>query len=210
MNTIEAKALLTEKLDIYRKQFLGGLIVLSVAILIFLVDLVLDYSMVDPQWASILLLVSIVVLCLGLYLLRNTLPLRLTLRRCLNKLEERGLLEEAATALNTPEEALLGGVCSVAGGYLFSSEKGVILPVSELGWVYFHHMGNRKLDLVAEVNTWGTRYFSLLSLSEKANQTEVNELLQQAEALFPNALIGYSKENKAAWKALCAQRKQGN
>lgn len=210
MNAIEAKALLTEKLDIYRKQFLGGLIVLSVAVVIFLVDLVLDYSMIDPQWASILLLVSIVVFCLGLYLLRNTLPLRLTLRRCLNKLEKENLLEAAAAALNAPEEGLLGGKCSVAGEYLFSPESGVVLPVSELGWVYFHHMGNRKLDLVAEVNTWGTRYFSLLSLSEKASQTEVNELLQQAEGLFPNALIGYSKENKAAWKALCAQRKQGN
>lgn len=209
MNAVEAKALLNQKLDIYRKQFWGGFIVLSVAILIFLVDLILDYSMISTQWASILLLVSIVVFCLGLYLLRNTLPSRLTLRRCLHKLEQESLLEAAATALNAPEEGLLGGVCSVSGGYLFCPERGVVLPVGELGWVYFHHMGNRTLDLVAETNTWGTR-LSLLRLSEKTQSAELNDLLQQAEALFSNALIGYSKENKAAWKALCAQRKQGN
>lgn len=211
MNTTEATTLICQRLDIYRSQRLAGLLLPLVAVVLFLADFLLEtFALISSNWAAILLLIALLIFCLGLYLCRNVVPAYLALRRCLKKLEERDLLETAAAALNAPEEGLLGGQCHLAGGYLFAPEKGVILPVSELGWIYFHHMGNRRLDLVAEVNTWGTRYFSLLSLSDKASTTEVNELLQQAESLFPEALIGYSKETKAAWKALCAQRKQGH
>lgn len=208
MNDIEAKALLTQRLDIYRKQFLGGLLALLAAVVIFLAGLVLDYSVVSTLWATILMLAALLVFFLGIHMLLNTLSPRLTLRRCLNRLEKEDLLKEAAAALNAPEEGLLGDLCFLSGGYLFSPEGGAVLPVREVGWVYFHHMGNRDLDLVVETNTWGSRV-SLLKITDKTRNEERDALLKQAEALFPHALIGYSKENQAAWKALCAQRREG-
>lgn len=200
MTTADAKALLEEKLDIHRSQYRSGLILLLASIVILIAAFILDVSLLAPKATAILILVGLSVFALGLYLYNLARNPRRSLRRCLDDLKDQNKLEEAAAALDAPEEGVIGGTCRLSGGYLFAPETGVVLPVKEAGWVYVRYAGNRRLSLLCETCSFGNT-FTLLTLPKDATTADTEDVLQQARELLPEALIGYSKENKEAWKA---------
>lgn len=201
MNHSSPENLLKMRLDVPRPRFYTGLGLFLLGMLLMMANDWMDTAQIPLLIAALCMLLGAVVFFVGVHLLVKARNRHNTMGTCLERLKEDGMLEKAAAALEADETGHLGEQCRLAGGFLFSEEMGLVLPEKEIGWVYIRYTGFHRLTLLTETYSFG-RFLPLMILPKNAGDAEKNELLQTAEALFPKALIGYSKENKAAWKAL--------
>lgn len=193
------KDLLKQRLGVPRPRFYTGLALFIVGALVMWSDEWLHATGISLQLEAICMLLGVAVFFAGVYLLVKARTRNRAMRICLWRLEEDGMLEQAAAALDAPSEGSLWGQCHLAGGFLIAEEQGLLLPAKELGWLYLRYTGARRLTLLGETYSYGA-FLPLVVLPKNADSAEGETLLRQAEELFPEALIGYSKENKAAWK----------
>lgn len=199
MNPSSPKDLLKQRLGVPRPRFYTGLALFISGALVMWSDEWLHATGISPQTEAICMLLGVAVFFAGVCLLVKARTRHRTMQTCLGRLEEDGMLKQAAEALEAPSEESLWGQCRLAGGFLIAENTGLVLPAREIGWMYIRYTDARRLTLLGETYSYGT-FLPLVVLPKNTDSAEGEALLRQAEELFPEALIGYSKENKAAWK----------
>lgn len=209
MNHASAEALLKMRLGVPRSRIITGVGLFLLGTFVMVADQSIHEAQIPMQLEALCMLLAAAAFFAGLYMMSKDHKRETTMKACLTGLEREGLLEKAAAALDGAEQGHLGEKCRLAGDFLFAEDMGLVIPAQEIGWMYIRYAGFRRLTLLAETysDNYGT-FLPLVVLPKNAGPAEENELLQTAEALFPEALIGYSKENKAAWKALLQAREE--
>lgn len=207
MNNDSSKKLLKTRLGVPRSRAFTGVGLFLLGTFVLLADQSIHEAQISMQLEALCMLLAAAALFIGLYMMSKDHKRETTMKTCLTGLEREGLLEKAAAALDAEEQGHLGENCRLAGDFLFAEDMGLVIPAKEIGWIYIRYAGFRRLTLLAEIysDNYGT-LLPLVVLPKNAGPAEENELLQTAEELFPEALIGYSKENKAAWMALLQAR----
>lgn len=209
MNHASAEALLKMRLGVPRSRIITGVGLFLLGTFVMVADQSIHEAQIPMQLEALCMLLAAAAFFAGLHIMSKDHKRETTMKACLTGLEREGLLEKAADALDGEEQGHLGEKCRLAGDFLFAEDMGLVIPAQEIGWMYIRYAGFRRLTLLAETysDNYGT-FLPLVVLPKNAGPAEENELLQTAEALFPEALIGYSKENKAAWKALLQAREE--
>lgn len=207
MNHASSETLLKMRLGVPRSRVFTGVGLFLLGALVLLADRSIHEAQIPMQLEALCMLLAAAALFAGLYMMSKDHKRETAMKACLTGLKRDGLLEKAAAALDGEEQGRLGDKCRLAGDFLFAEDMGLVIPAKEIGWVYIRYAGSRRLTLLAEIysDDYGA-FHPLVVLPKNAGSAEENELLQTAEALFPEALIGYSRENKAAWKALLQAR----
>lgn len=135
------------------------------------------------------------------------LPSFLQARKCIKLLENRGMLEQAAEELSGTNVLVIGKKKAVlTEHFLFGRKMGVALPYGDILWCYQRRM---RYNLIQIIDTL------VISTADTANLTAINlgrmdrhNVLAQAVAEIqrgnPRLLVGYTKENRKAYKAVKA------
>lgn len=139
----------------------------------------------------------------GLCMVLVFLPIGITTKKSLNRLEELNLTDRAAQQLESGSYTTVGkNQIRLSENVLFAKGTGVAVPYSDILWIYKRTV---RTNLVI------VNLYLVVATKDKEHTihlggTKAEPLLQQAAVAIaeknPNVLIGYSAENKKAYKAL--------
>jgi len=137
-----------------------------------------------------------------------TLPVMLRANKAVSKLEEAGLLEQAAAELTSPSaKHFMDGKAICTDHYLFCKRFGYIFTYEEIAWVYKHRFTQRMLFIPISVTdslylaTKDTKAKQVVAM-RKDKMDQIKNLILEIYSRNRSCLIGYSDENIAAYKAM--------
>lgn len=151
-------------------------------------------------WLFVLLMCAIT----AFVLLVVYLPANGTFNKCIKALEEKNLLDSAASELEFPENLQIAkDQARLSRRFLFCKRTGVVVPYTDVMWVYRQNVKRYFVITVSSNLVIHTSYgqFSALNIggADKGNQ------LEQAFAAIaqgnPDVLIGYTGENQREFNA---------
>lgn len=146
-----------------------------------------------------------------LILLCVTIPTYVRAKKNINKLESRGELEKAAAELtSTNAKRWVMGRIILTDNYVFCKGSGYIFTYDEIAWVYKHRFVRSFLFI--PIKTTDSLYLATKSMKPKAvasmGKDKMEEIKNAIVEIYNHnnrCLIGYTKENIAAYKQLSAQ-----
>lgn len=155
--------------------------------------------------ASIWFIAAFLCCLIGLALGSSAWSVSRRAKKCLNALEERGILEKAAQQLNAPDTvSFCNGDVHLSQDFLFGKELGVVVPYDEILWAYQKTL--RRNFVVANtsliVNTRKMKNLMAINIGGKDSQGTIVQAMTVIAQHNPKVLLGYTKENIKAFKQL--------
>lgn len=140
---------------------------------------------------------------IGLCLVLVILPINSLTKKSLNRLEDLNLTDRAAQQLEDGSYTTIGkDLIRMSDNVFFAKKSGLAVPYSDILWIYKRTV---RTNLVI-VNLYLNVCTKDKEISVHLGGPKAEALLQQAAVAIaeknPNVLIGYSKENQKAYKAL--------
>lgn len=126
-------------------------------------------------------------------------------KKCLKALEEQGLLEKAAQQLDNPvDQTVIGKNRGVlTQDFIFGKGTGAVIAYSDILWAYKQ---DQRRNFVA-VNSYlmvGTPWMgveSVVDLNRHDRDGYIGDALATIAQHNPEAMVGYTNENRKAYKA---------
>ena len=125
----------------------------------------------------------------------------------LDRLEELGLLENAAAQLNGEERLTVGDDLSrLTPGFAFRRGRGLAVAYEDIVWVMVYPGRSQEIEVTTNIRTG--RSFDPVGLpNTPSNYDAINRTFEYIAFRCPNALKGYSENNASAYRALIKQYK---
>lgn len=130
-------------------------------------------------------------------------------KKNLANLELNGQLEKAAAELDSPNKKVIGkNKAILTENFLFCKGNGIVLPISDVAWVYKHRLTQRLLFIpIRSIDSLmlgdGKKApVQAINLGGKDKNDELKNVMLEMYQKNPNMMIGYSAENQKAYKAL--------
>ena len=127
-------------------------------------------------------------------------------KKCLQVLEERGLLERAADQLENPNTHMVIGKNRgiLTQDFLFGKGTGMVVAYSDIHYAYQH---DRKRNFVPVnsylmVGTMATAVEAAVELNRADKKGAIAQAIMVIAQRNPHAMIGYSKDNDKAFAAI--------
>ena len=127
-------------------------------------------------------------------------------KKSIRRLEERGELDAAAAELEDPSnETFLKGALRLGEHYVFSKNTGAAFRYEDILWCYTRvtRSGLIKMSTSVIANTATTKNIALAAIVRGKEAEEVIEAVMATLAeKNPNVLLGFTNENRKAYKAI--------
>lgn len=139
----------------------------------------------------------------GLIFILISLPASVNFKKCVRNLEARGLLDAAAAELESGEYEKVGKDCGrLSRKFFFGKNSGMVLPYTDIQWIYRQNVKRYFITLNVNliVSTLELNQKILLSYNGKNRDEELNKVFMAVAQNNPNVLLGYSAENRNAYK----------
>ena len=145
----------------------------------------------------------IVCFVLGLIFLLICLPASGNFKKCMALLEERGLVDMAAAELESGEYEQVGKDCArLTRQFFFGKNSGMVLPYGDIQWLYRQNVKRNfvtvNVNLIVSTNKLNQKV--MLSYNGRNRDEELNKVFMTVAERNPNVLLGYSSENRKAYK----------
>lgn len=139
----------------------------------------------------------------GLIFILISLPASVNFKKCVRNLEARGLLDAAAAELESGEYEKVGKDCGrLSRKFFFGKNSGMVLPYTDIQWIYRQNVKRYFITLNVNliVSTLELNQKILLSYNGKNRDEELNKVFMAVAQNNPNVLLGYTSENRKAYK----------
>lgn len=145
----------------------------------------------------------IVCFVLGLIFLLICLPASGNFKKCMALLEERGLVDMAAAELESGEYEQVGKDCArLTRQFFFGKNSGMVLPYGDIQWLYRQNVKRNfvtvNVNLIVSTNKLNQKV--MMSYNGRNRDEELNKVFMTVAERNPNVLLGYSSENRKAYK----------
>lgn len=145
----------------------------------------------------------VVCLALGFVFLLIGLPGSINFKKCIASLEERGLLDAAAADLESEACQKVGKDCARLGRqFFFGKKSGMVLPYGDIQWLYRQNVKRNfitvAVNLIVSTNKLNQKV--MLTYNGGNRDEELNKVFMAVAQNNPNVLLGYSSENRNAYK----------
>lgn len=132
-------------------------------------------------------------------------------KRSVDALEETGLLQSAANELDAPTNLVIGkgrSACVFSRNFIFSRNANVVLPYRDILWCYKRQQRTNFIPTACMLmaNTADQRSYVLLTAPGRDKSGLLDQAMEQIAAQNGDAMIGFSPENRSAYKELCRDR----
>lgn len=161
---------------------------------------------------GILILLGIVVLFVGMYYLLRALTVDLPAinraKRCVARLRENGMLDYAAQELAASTGKGVGrDETLLTQHYFFGHHNGAAGNYRDIIWAYKRRFTQRMIGIPVKtvdslMISTGGKEFCLVNMGKRDKQNELDGILTMIHEKNPDALIGYTPENKKRCKEL--------
>lgn len=144
----------------------------------------------------------------GLIFLLVVIPNSITAKKCLNRLEERGLLEWAAQQFNAPDNLVVGkDQARFSQQFLYTKSLGVVLAFDDILWCYQqnHRSYFIPVNSLLMVKTYSGKLYSAVNLGKVDRKDEIRNAIVWIAARNPRVLVGFTNENAAACRQMIKQ-----
>lgn len=126
-------------------------------------------------------------------------------KKCLKVLEERCLLEKAAQQLENPVNHLVIGKNRgiLTQDFIFGKGTGAVVAYSDILWAYKQEQ-RRNFVVVSSYLMAGTAWMGvegIIDLNRADREGYIGDALARIAEQNPEALLGYTNENRKAYKA---------
>ena len=126
-------------------------------------------------------------------------------KKCLKVLEERCLLDKAAQQLDNPIDHLVIGKNRgiLTQDFIFGKGTGAVVAYSDVVWA-FKQDQRRNFVVASSYLMAGTPWMaveSIIDLNRADREGYIGDALAKIAEKNPNALLGYTNENRKAYKA---------
>ncbi|MBQ4094084.1 MAG: hypothetical protein IJC61_03475 [Oscillospiraceae bacterium] len=129
-----------------------------------------------------------------------------TMKKCIKRLEQLGLLEDAAMQLNNADNEILGGdYVRLGANYLYCRRTGAVVAYSDIVWAYTHV--TRTYFVVTSQTLIGyTAAYKNLPLCDAASARKgggKDMLMRVMQVIYeknPAVLLGYNGQNAKAYR----------
>jgi len=147
---------------------------------------------------------AVILLLAFLLLLLASRATYMVLNRCKKQLEEKNLMDEAIRQFETAETYPVGA--AVSQDFVYGLGSGVVLPIDGILWTFMRtrrqRYGQVFYDLILKDQK---REYTLCTVRKQEQTAVFNEIVAVLSARNENMLLGHTKENKAAYKAMKKQ-----
>lgn len=166
---------------------------------------------VKPNMVPVIILICIppILTIIGLLLLLCvTLPANKRVNKRIEELEANGELERAYAEFTSPNaKHLIKGKLILTEHYIFGKNSGLILTYDEVKWAYKHRYTRSVLFIpivVTDSLYLATKTFKPGPIAGKGRdkKDDIKTAIIEIYNHNRNCLIGYTKENAAAYKAM--------
>ena len=136
-----------------------------------------------------------------------------SVRRCIKRLGQLGLTDEAASQLDSPLNEIIGSDATrISQDYIFCRTNGTVIPLNDILWLY-GHVQRYNGAVVSETLQAGTRNGKTYAVCQagKKSGTDSDSFSRIMEILherFPDIMLGYSLENLNTYGQLCKEEKE--
>lgn len=161
---------------------------------------------------SILILLAIVLIFVGAYYLLRALIVDLPAifrgKKCLNRMQLSGKLEQAAEELSAGGNSIGKDKAVFTEHFLFGHQNGAAFSYSDILWVYKRRFTQRLVIFPIKtvdsliVTTAGIREVCAVNLGRKDKKNELDTVVAQIQKQNPAVLVGYTQENKQACREM--------
>ena len=135
-----------------------------------------------------------------------------SVKRCVKRLDELGLTDEAAAQLDSPLNEVIGDdVTRISQDFIYCKPSGTAVALSDILWLY-GHVQRYNGAIVSQTLQAGTRNNKTRSVCEakKKKGTDPDSFTHIMEVIherFPDIMLGYSLENLNAYGEMCKEEK---
>ena len=166
---------------------------------------------INPSFVPIIIWLLIIGFgtIIGLILLFGVaLPAMKRAKKCVEKLEAAGKLDQAAAEMTSPNaKYYMKGNLILTPNFIFCKRTGLVLTYGEVQWVYKHRLTQRVLFIPIKVTE--SLYLAAEGLKPrqvaamgKDKMDEIKNAIIEIYNHNPKCLIGYSDQNVAAYKQM--------
>lgn len=127
-----------------------------------------------------------------------------TFKKCLKALEEKNLLDAAASELENPENIRIGkDQARLSRRFLFCKHNGVAVPYTDVLWVYRQNVKRYFVITVSSTLVIHTAYgqFNCMAVNGSDKKNELGPVFSAIAQANPDVLIGYTGENQREFNA---------
>lgn len=141
---------------------------------------------------------------IALIFLAVGLPSYIQSGKCLKSLESRGLLEKAAEEMDSPDVLMIGKRKAIlTEHFLFGRKMGVALPYEDVLWCYKRRMRYNMIQIIDTlvVSTASVKNLTAINMGGMDRKNALEAAVAKMLQANPQLLVGYTKENRKAYKA---------
>lgn len=129
-------------------------------------------------------------------------------KKCLKELEERCLMDKAAQQLSFAENHFVVGKNRgiLTQDFIFGKGTGAVVPFSDVVWAYKLDQ-RRNFAIASSYLMVGTPWMGaerIIDLNQADKYGYISDTLAMIAEKNPNAMLGYTKENRRAYNAVKA------
>lgn len=190
-------------------RYIGGRKWTWIAGLVLTAGGILIFRLTD----SILILAAIILIFVGAYYLLRALlkdiPAIARGKKCVERLKTSGKLEQAARELAEYAGTPMGrDKTAFTPNYLFGYRNGVAVGYEEIIWAYKHRFTQRVIGIPVKtvdslvIYTAAQKNICAVNMGRKDKNNELDQAVMQIQSKNKSVLLGYSKENRQAYKNL--------
>ena len=139
-----------------------------------------------------------------------------TMKKCVKRLQQLGLLEDAALQLNDADIEILGGdYVRLSRDYLFCRRTGAVVAYGDIMWSYLH-VTRRNFVVTGQTLLGFTAAYKNLPLCDAGSARKgggsdmLNRVMQVIYEKNPAVLLGYNGQNAKAYRDRVAMLKNGS
>ena len=164
---------------------------------------------IGPNWVVSIIFLIPPLTVIGIFmLLFVTLPTMFRAKKTVSRLEDKGELIKAANEMASAKaKHLIKGKAIFGENYVFCKNNGYIFNYDEIKWAYRHRFTQSVLFIPIKVTD--SLYLAAANMSPRAvvsmgkdKTDEIKNAILEIYSHNDKCLIGYTKENIAAYKAM--------
>ena len=161
-------------------------------------------GVVTGDESGIYMVGCIFAMAFALIFLAVGLPSYIQSGKCLKALESRGLLEKAAEEMDSPDVLIIGKRKAIlTEHFLFGRKMGVVLPYEDILWCYKRRMRYNLIQIIDTlvVSTASVKDLTAINMGGMDRKNGLETAVAKMLQANPQLLVGYTKENRKAYKA---------
>ena len=125
----------------------------------------------------------------------------------LNRLEELGMLDSAATELTGEDKHIVANDRSrLTPNFAFRRNGGVTVAYDDIVWLMIYPGRSQDIDITTNLRT-GRSFQPVSMVNKDSNYDEIRSAYSYITARCPNAMEGFSPENAKAYRAAVKEYK---